>query len=886
MPPVVAAIGLGAAAGAASATIAAGGIAAVTTTALVSSALLGAALSGLSLLLAPKPPKVGTSQPETTSLVTSEVQPAEWMVGRARVGGLLVFYKERKITGGHQLNLVIVFSEGACDSIEKIWIDGEEVRITRTPNSNPAWGTAIAPVVGSEYSGKITIHECFAGDGTQGASLRSISGIEWTAEHKLTGKSFVHAQLFQPHYDRYEDRFWDRFPALNFLVKGIKITWPGQTTAVWTENAAALRYWWETVRRGRPAAAINNASVMSAYTLCDQDISLNLPAGYGDYPSTSKRYSINGVVRAGDDPLALEREFDYAWQGHVVDQDGILHFRPGMDRVVTKTITDDDIMQFMGASPAPSLEERVNAATVALSQSREHDWLKFGLPELKDDAAITRDGEKRSKDLGERAFVADPMAAGRLLAIQLRRARAYATYKYRVRRANDIGYYLSVVPGDWMTVTDAARKLDELQVLVVSATVEPDWSVTFDVIYQPDGIYDDTLVLPGLKGTPVSIPSIRVVSAPTNLTAASSFLISRDGRAVWHIDVSWDDTPHVTRIYIKSSDQSDDQVVESSISGTTQRFTVDSPGTYVISAYNINRADFASAATETTITFGWADVPMPAPIIIASEQYGVSLHLVANAITHRDVAGIEVRYTRGEITGTGNLAAITESGWLAAARADVALVAPIAGNQPLVANIIVPSTGRYRLFCRLFNHVGNYGPITEIGYKRIVIPAIETISPQQWPLWTGTLNNLYLWDHDNAYRLVPDYDARDDLTKDQLDGSEGWPFGQVEGYNVSMSDANSTYYETEVIDLGEQSNVDVICNIETYEAPNPDVTTETGHDFYAYYGLTNDRSAMTQVTISGNTTINAVRYIAFRVHLKRWRGAALTRFSPQVRRLQ
>ena len=117
-----------------------------------------------------------------------------------------------------------------------------------------------------------------------------------------------------------------------------------------------------------------------------------------------------------------------AWQGWVVEAAGVHHFRPGTDRPVARTLKPGDIIAIEAIQPAPALQDRINAAAMSLAQSREHDWLEASLPEFNDTDAQTRDGGRLPKDLGTRAFVADPIAGGRLLATQIRRARASATF--------------------------------------------------------------------------------------------------------------------------------------------------------------------------------------------------------------------------------------------------------------------------------------------------------------------------------------------------------------------------------------------------------------------------------------------------------------------------
>ncbi|MCY4059106.1 MAG: hypothetical protein OXG44_13985, partial [Gammaproteobacteria bacterium] len=219
--------------------------------------------------------------------------------------------------------------------------------------------------------------------------------------------------------------------------KKINVEWPGQATPTWTENAAAIRHWWETERRGRPAEAIHRGDFDAAYAACQQPVDLTgLPDAFkvdGKTPEAPERYTINGVVTAGDDVDQVEAQMDAAWAGEVIEVGGQLRFRPGVDRVVTmeltdanttdpKKIDDDDIIEPPAIKPWPALQERINAVTCEIAQSKAHEWTKLSLPEYVDSPAEDRDGVKRSGEI-RLAYVVDPIAAGRLQAVNLRRAR-------------------------------------------------------------------------------------------------------------------------------------------------------------------------------------------------------------------------------------------------------------------------------------------------------------------------------------------------------------------------------------------------------------------------------------------------------------------------------
>ena len=126
--------------------------------------------------------------------------------------------------------------------------------------------------------------------------------------------------MTQPEYGQdIEKRFWARIPNIEFLVKGLKFTWPGQATATWTENAAAIRYWWESQRRGRPTSAYDLTDFTAAYNLCEEEVDVTdggndppSPAGYESYNPISKRYSYNGAISSGDDVQQIEDQMDAA----------------------------------------------------------------------------------------------------------------------------------------------------------------------------------------------------------------------------------------------------------------------------------------------------------------------------------------------------------------------------------------------------------------------------------------------------------------------------------------------------------------------------------------------------------------------------------------------
>ena len=260
-------------------------------------------------------PRRGAGTTDYRSIVLSAVAPARWILGEARVSGVLAYFGSR----GREARLALIVSEGRCEGVrERMWIDGEAVALVRTADSG---GDILRPAGSSKFHGNVEVREYFLGDGTQGSAMRAASSVpstaefsgpgqsgwsddptdvterwrdrasggtpagpdqewrtdfpEWTADHRLEGMSWLYVTLTQPPATEDMPRFWSRVPRLEFLIRGIHVKHPDPALSIgdkteWTANAGALRFWWETVRRGRDPARIDRASVVSAIQASDQ----------------------------------------------------------------------------------------------------------------------------------------------------------------------------------------------------------------------------------------------------------------------------------------------------------------------------------------------------------------------------------------------------------------------------------------------------------------------------------------------------------------------------------------------------------------------------------------------------------------------------------------
>lgn len=272
-----------------------------------------------------------TKKDFTGGLLVGPVAPRRWVLGRARTGGHIIWYDEYYKPGSRnnlrRAWMVLAISEGPVEAIEKVYVDGREVRTiinsagTVVVPHPDGWNNKIADLerrktalgcnepsgtldpkiaeacadldaeladlknedefdwyLGSIPAMRITIDK---GDtGKSDADRRALGettynndpeGIpvalsNWTAEHKLEGVAWALVELLA--WDDGEDNrsSWNSLPVIEFLVKGIK---PDGT---WTENTATLAKWYYKERVGLTDDDLSG--VTEAETICSNVITV------------------------------------------------------------------------------------------------------------------------------------------------------------------------------------------------------------------------------------------------------------------------------------------------------------------------------------------------------------------------------------------------------------------------------------------------------------------------------------------------------------------------------------------------------------------------------------------------------------------------------------
>ena len=538
-----------------------------------------------------------------------------YIFGRARVRGMPVWTRDARPDKDHtDLHQAIILGEGPMEEIEKVWVGAREVSFNRTVNST----TGIATLTGTgEWSGRFWAYEHFKADGTQLLSndpaisldyevqdkgfKKGATPIQWTDQHKLNGISWVHFHARSVVGKRakpktQDQKVWKRYPReLEFQVKGLKITWPGQTTPIWTDNPANWLYWFWKNRVGMEDADINITAYEAARSKCDESITYTaaqIPDTWKDagYTRTTNRYSCNGVYLETDDTETIERQIVRSMAGRVVDYNGETYMFAGARRtpVATLTAPEDLVERFATFSPGVSLQQRGNHFQMQLSQSAQDDYTPEPLADYVDTYAFERDQHWYDTDFGQARFINDKIQGARILSIMAREvARSTASYGYRVTPGDNFERY-TWKPSDHLLLVDPDLGIQpgaSQEVVIDKISYDTDGSLIVEVTEYDPITHDDTLVLPPLSARTIDWGVLGDIPEPTGVSVGVRLRQQPDGPTIVLLHVLWIDiNPAIvaeTQFRVREKDPSDQIGVPDTDDAEDERFftfsTDDSP---------------------------------------------------------------------------------------------------------------------------------------------------------------------------------------------------------------------------------------------------------------------------------------------------------------------
>ena len=725
--------------------------------------------------------------------------PARWVIGRTRASGLLAFAGERP-GDARTLDLAIVLSEGSIGGVEGWWLDGERapLRVDARDDEEEAVSVPSGP-----YADAVSATIYKAADGSQGASLRTAQPTAWTEAHRLQGVSWAHVVLRQPLYASAPDRLFQATPNIEFLIDGIAIPTPDGETGLRdrrTSNAAAVRRWWLTSRRGHPADAIDHESFKAAYAVCETAIALTPPGSYGRDGYLTARYQAHGVISSGASPDVVEPELDFAWQGFAAESFGRITFHPGAD-APPRAVRRDDVLEMSDAAATPSLQSRSNRMTMGLQQSSAHDWAQVELEPVADAARAARDGRDLPQDLGERAFVQDPTLAQWLMTVQLRRVADPLAATYLLSPGAEWANYALAV-GDRIQIDDPENFDRPRDWVVMQIEDQPDFSLAVTCLAHRAGAYAEGGDVPDPPPAPrrLTVPAAYDrPPTPGAFMATPSLAIQPDGGAEYAVTVRRGDADD-DRLYdwlitlrrrLAPHHESHARMFEAET-----EFPLPLPGTWDVTAANVSVAGVASEARTETVTLGAQLIPTPsAPILNRAYQGGPLIYFELAQTPDRSVRGLECRFK--ELTADEVPAVLGAADWPSLQRLGTSAVVPRTEETGFAAFAAIHS-GRLQFAGRYVTELDTYGAIGALGVLPVVPNLAKTqvlIATQVWDDrgthdGTATLPDTV---HPGVRLLVPDRSTAAIAVRDWNHAgpaaTPNWPWGLPESPAQWTSDA-------------------------------------------------------------------------------------------------
>ena len=665
-------------------------IASVSIATLAVGAALGAASTLATYLLADKPTAPSGFR-NAAATFRAAVLPARWLLGRAKVGGLLAYHGEdddsrdydtSKGTHIAQRDMwrVFVVSEGACDGMEALYLNGQKIPLVRRDQTisyggetrtYERWQAASNAPIGYRQQGSgahreaslVSVYPVLDAAGNRflpleqaSASSRFEAPGKWTSAHRLQGVSYIAVKLVQPSAgfrgETGNQKEWTRIPEVQFVVRGIKITWPGQDTPIWTRNAAALRYWWETQRRNIPPAEIDSANFTQAYNICEQEITRTLTQEQIDagYTATRARYTIDGYVEADDNIRDIEEGFDIAWAGFVVDAGGKRYYRPGATRDPRLTITESDWAEFPTLQPANELTNKINVARASIGQSRHHDYSEFDIGELVDDPAVQRDGVRRARDLGTLPYISDALT-GRMIVAALLRGWRYEGFTLSgVLKPGETNALFGLIPTDCVMVDMPSYGYggsNALRMIVAEREIRPDLSIFVRLHLTALDVYNDATGFPPLVNlAPLPEFDKRVPPVPADIEVSQTAFVTETGSVARKAYIVWSAHGYraEVRYRIPASDSANDPEWEiAETPDNSAVLTLDKASTYKFAVRHLNRFGVASAwsAEQDIVVAG--DLDPPGDITgFTAEPVLASIRISGLLPADDDVRGVEI----------------------------------------------------------------------------------------------------------------------------------------------------------------------------------------------------------------------------------------------------
>lgn len=777
------------------------------TVALVTSVALGA------LSQQKKKPELSMSPTDRTQTIQSTQAPREYVYGRTKKGGPLLFHY---CTQDNQtFYYVLALASHQIQEIEKIHINEDEdltlgtelivddsytstgithYKASYHANLNPAnkyAGTGGLDTTANRYLWvDVSLGSDSVGVNNRFKNEITADGGDYVSTDKFSGIACLFIKI------RWGAGLWRGLPKISATIKGKNDIYDTRTsTSGYSTNPALI---WrdilldDVIGINAESDEIDETALNTAANVCDESVALN---GGG----TEDRYTCNGVVDSTSRRVDLIENVLSCMAGSQVYVNGLFKVIAGAYQTPTVEITDADIISGIGLTRLGA-RDKFNAVK-GVFINEDENWQPTEFPHVTNSTYETEDGEVRYRDL-ELPFTISSPTAQRLALIDLERNRQdiSVTVLLHLKKYDFApGDTIKFTYADWGFSEKVFDVIERSLVTTTDANGNPMLAIQVTMRETASTVYtwnnDETVIDPAPN---TNLPNPFAVVAPTNLQLDSTeehLIRGANGRIVTRIKATWTEPSNhfVTSggnyevQYKKSTDAtySPSIVVPGDL---TEAFItdVDDRVQYDIRVRAVNaftaRSDWLTSTNHTVI--GKTTPPPNVTGFAAAEELGI-VKLSWDQLDIVDIYGYEVRYGSDGIQ------------WKNA----IPLTTAKQGTSETTAQV---PPGTWSFLIKGVDYVGNYSSSAAVYGPLFVSNANSVLNAIDDGEFPGTLENFVL--HYTGV-LVPD--------SQNLASDDDWDTFDTAVINPYQE----CIYTSEQIDLGSDKDVRVWGVIESELLP-------------------------------------------------------------------
>lgn len=671
---------------------------------------------------------------DRTHVVRSSIEPRAYIYGQAMVSGPLVYVLS---TGSNNslLYMVVALAGHQVQAIGDVYL-GDKL------STDPVFGVSTpeqghwqdiyetdyegnSVYVGQEWIIDVPASTCsrvqitkYLGTADQLADseLISASGGQWTSEHRLRGVAYIIVKL---EYD--SKSFPNGIPNVKAVVTGNnQIYDPRTDTYGYSNNWGLCMYDYLSKGYGIKCDGdeINLTQAILAADISDEDVVL--AAG-----GTEKRFTCNGVFSCEEKPITIMQKLLSGALGSIVWSQGQYFINPAVYKTPeTYVITESDIVDSITVTPEKSTRDKFNIVKGVFIDPTQY-WKPIDFPQVKNSAAITKDGQELFEDI-TLDFTTSSATAQRLAKIHLERELQSIVASFTGKLT-----LFGFKPGDVIPVSLSCMGWSEKLFKIVNWELTENANVSVVLREESEAIYDwadgeETVVDPAPN---TNLPDPFTVPVPANIELNDELVLVQGG-VVSKLTALLSPSPDifVSRYEVEARRQGDIQWSEMGSSLYNELVGVVSGNLYDVRARAFNMLGIASQYISKTHLVIGLSAPPPDVNGARINCIDTQAHLSWTPVSDIGLSHYSVKFSP----------LIIGASW----SSSVALVPQVSGNS-----ITVPAmVGSYLIKAIRYggSESTNAAMVTSSIAGIAGLNAVELIEPA--PLWNGTHTNTVVVD--------------------------------------------------------------------------------------------------------------------------------------------